>query len=70
MRRLLFAGRVAFNPALGKAGRDDDGGPRLLLVAFLEHAKHFVVRDDNADKVRRFGQVADSLIPLMPLISS
>ena len=56
--------------ALGKAGGNDDGGPRFLLMAFSQHAEHFVIGHDDADEVGRFGQVARCCGRSTPLISS
>jgi hypothetical protein len=53
-------------PALGEPGGDDDGRARLPAMAFLQDFEHLVVGNDDADEIRRFGQVGHGPISRHP----
>ena len=48
--------------AFGEAGGNDDRRAGLLRVTFLHHGEHLVVGHDDADQIRRFGQIGHAAI--------
>ena len=59
---LPFEFKPRLDPAFRKAGRNNNRRPGAFFMTFAEHAKHFIVGNDDADQVRCFREVADALV--------